>query len=69
MICPTCKQSIHCPVCASDLPSAAPAAPLTDERIIEIRKATPLFTSGTPWENSLAFARAIEQAHGIGGGK
>ena len=32
---------------------------MTDDDIIAIRKATPLFTSGVPWENSLAFAREV----------
>jgi len=49
-------------------PAAQPApvpVPLTDEQIIAVRKAVPLFTSSVPWENSIAFARAIERANGI----
>ena len=46
--------------------SAAPVVPLTDEHIIELRVRAK--SDYKPWSESIAFARAIERAHGIGGG-
>ena len=39
--------------------------PLTDEQIIELKKNTPLLQPERRWGQTLAFARAIERAHGI----
>jgi len=61
---PARPNEFVCPYCFDQGPAPVPV-PLTDEQIIAVRKAVPLFTSGLPWENSLAFARAIEHAHGI----
>jgi hypothetical protein len=51
--------------------SAAPAVPLTDEQIRDVARSLP-FGDGSRlsyiWNAAKAFARAIEQAHGIGGG-
>jgi len=44
-------------------PPAAPAVPLTDEQIDELWRAP----MSADWEHR-EFARAIEKAHGIGGG-
>ncbi len=47
-------------------PQPAPKQqPLTDEQIITLQKANR--SSDGPWSDTLVFARAIEQAHGITG--
>lgn len=51
-------------------PPAAPAVPLTDEQIQDIRSKlnhASVYCHGHGFD--VALARAIEQAHGIGGGK
>lgn len=52
-------------------PPAAPApaapVPLLDKQIISIRREAR--GDGSAWSDSIAFARAIEAAHGITGGK
>jgi hypothetical protein len=52
-------EDIH--TCA---PPAQPAVPLTDDRIIDIRRKTTAKTHGE-WADTKALARAIEAAHGI----
>lgn len=39
--------------------------PLSEQRIIEIRKATGDIRNTEPWADTIDFARAIERAHGI----
>ena len=52
-------------------PPAAPAVPLTDEQIDKIleRERMKWATSPPTYEFAASFARAIEAAHGITGGK